>query len=143
MNLTKNFPLSDFLESQIARRQGIKEQFNPPKQVVDNLRLLSINILQPLRDHIKSPIIISSGWRSPQVNRIAGGVTNSQHLTGQAADIYATKISNAKLFELIQKLNLPYDQLLWEFGTKQEPAWVHVSFKPNVKPRKQILYIGV
>jgi zinc D-Ala-D-Ala carboxypeptidase len=141
MNLTKNFPLIDFLESQTARRHGIKEQFNPPKQVVDNLRLLSINILQPLRDHIKSPIIISSGWRSDKVNELTGGVRNSQHRLGLAADIYSTKISNARLFKIIQDLNLPYDQLIWEFGTKQEPAWVHVSW--SAKPRKQILYIGV
>lgn len=142
MNLTKNFPLIDFLESQTARRHGIKEQFNPPKLVVDNLRLLSINILQPLRDHIKSPIIISSGYRSPQVNALIENASKtSQHMTGQASDIYALKISNSKLFELIQKLNLPYDQLIWEFGTKKEPAWVHVSWSP--KPRRQILYIGV
>ncbi len=141
MNLTKNFPLIDFLESQTARRHEIKEQFNPPKQVIENLRLLSINILQPLRDHVKSPIIISSGWRSDKVNQLVGGARNSQHRFGLAADIKGTKVSNAWLFKVIQDLNLPYDQLIWEFGNKQEPAWVHVSW--SLKPRKQILYIGV
>lgn len=141
MNITKDFPLADFLESQIARRNKITEQFRPDPYVIKNLTLLSVKILQPLRDHIKAPIIISSGFRCPRVNEKAKGSLTSQHMTGQAVDIYSTKISNAKLFKLIQDLDLPYDQLIWEFGNKQEPAWVHVSY--SLKPRKQILYIGV
>lgn len=141
MNLTKNFPLVDFLESQIARRHNIEEQFKPSEQVVGNLRMLCVNILQPLRDAIKSPIIVSSGYRCERVNTLAKGAKSSQHLTGQAVDIYATKISNAALFKKIQELNLPFDQLIWEHGTLQNPAWVHVSY--SSKPRKQILYIGV
>ncbi len=138
MKLSKSFSLNEFLESQSARRYAVLEQFNPHQEVVDNLRELCVNILQPLRD-VVGPIKISSGYRSLRVNKIVGGSTNSQHLLGQAADIQLIRGSNKKLFETIIKLNLPFDQLIWEYGTKQEPAWVHVSYGP--RNRRQILYI--
>jgi zinc D-Ala-D-Ala carboxypeptidase len=141
MQLSKNFYLSEFLESQTARRHGISEQFNPSKEVVENLRLLCVNVLQPLRDKSGS-IKISSGYRCKRVNDIVKGSATSEHMTGQAADIQGLQMSNSELFKLIQALKLPFNQLIWEFGTKQSPAWVHVSFNKSLN-KKQILYIGV
>lgn len=142
MQLSNNFYLSEFLESQTARRHNIKEQFNPSKEVIENLRLLCINVLQPLRDKA-GPIKITSGYRCKRLNDLIRGSKTSQHMTGQAADIQGLQANNAQLFEMIKKDNLPYWQLIWEFGSKQTPAWVHVSYIHNIKPKKQILYIGV
>lgn len=142
MQLSKNFSLAELTESQTGRRYDIKEQFNPPQEVITNLKELCEKVLQPIRDKVGA-IKVSSGYRSPQVNKIVGGATSSQHLTGEAVDISGINISNAELFKAIKDSNLPYDQLLWEYGTKSNPAWVHVSYTSNRKPRKQILYIGV
>ena len=142
MQLSKNFSLAELTESQTGRRHNIKEQFNPPQEVITNLKELCEKVLQPIRDKVGA-IKVSSGYRSPQVNKIVGGATSSQHLTGEAVDISGINISNAELFKAIKDSNLPYDQLLWEYGTKSNPAWVHVSYTSNRKPRKQVLYIGI
>lgn len=142
MQLSKNFSLAELTESQTGRRHNIKEQFNPPQEVIQNLKELCEKVLQPIRDKVGA-IKVSSGYRSPQVNKIVGGATSSQHLTGEAVDISGINISNAELFKAIKDSNLPYDQLLWEYGTKSNPAWVHVSYTSNRKPRKQVLYIGI
>jgi len=136
MKLSKNFTLAEMLESQTARRHGIDEQFMPPAKVVDNLQALVKNILQPLRDKV-GPISVSSGYRCKRVNTIIKGAASSQHLTGQAADIKGA--NNKALFDAIIEMKLPFDQLIWEFGTKANPAWVHVSFGP--RNRRQVLYI--
>lgn len=139
---SKYFSLNEFLRSQTASRLNITEQFNPPPTVVKNLQLLVDNVLDPLREAIGEPIIISSGYRCPKLNAsIPGSSKTSQHMTGEAADIEATGLmTNADLFRKIQELNLPFDQMIWEFGTKQNPAWIHVSF--SSRHRRQILHIS-
>jgi zinc D-Ala-D-Ala carboxypeptidase len=138
--LSQHFSLAEMVESATARRLQIKEQFTPSPQIVNNLTLLCTNLLEPLRQKVGA-IVVTSGYRCPRVNKAVGGVVTSQHLLGQAADIYAINISKAALFETIKQSNLPFDQLIWEYGTQLEPAWVHVSF--STKPRRQILFIGV
>lgn len=140
MKLSNNFELSEFLFSETAYRYDIKEQFTPSKEVVDNLKLLCVNILQPVRDKFGA-IKITSGYRCRKVNDIVKGSVTSQHKTGQASDIQALNTTNRVLFEYIKKSDLPFHQLIWEFGTKNNPAWVHVSF--SGKPIRQVLYIGV
>jgi len=135
----KYFTLDELLESQTARRRKITEQFNPSDKVISNLNELVENILDPLREAYGKPIKISSGYRSQRLNTIIGGAVNSQHLLGQAADIQALDGRNNVLFEMIKAHNLPFDQLIWEYGTKTNPAWVHVSYGP--RNRKEILYI--
>jgi hypothetical protein len=142
MQLSKNFYLSEFLSSQTAHRHNIKEQFSPPENIIRNLEALCINILQPVRDKFGS-IRISSGYRCKKLNDIVKGSPTSQHMTGQAADIQGIRASNKALFDFIKSSGLPYDQLIWEYGTSACPAWVHVSFRSDGKNRKQILYIGV
>ncbi|MDB5193553.1 MAG: peptidase family protein [Segetibacter sp.] len=141
MQLTKSFTLEEMLESQTARRHNITLQFKPPQEVVDNLKNLLTNVVEPLREELKCSIQISSGYRCPQTNKFVKGAPNSQHVVGQAADLQCPTLGNAALFNTIQQLKLPYDQLIWEFGTSKEPAWVHVSFGP--RQRRQILYVGV
>jgi zinc D-Ala-D-Ala carboxypeptidase len=127
-NLSANFTLYEFLSS-----HSISEQFEPPQLIVDNLKLLCDNILQPLRARINTPLKITSGYRCLRLNTMIKGSRNSQHLLGQAADIEDFKNGNLELFNEIKTSGFPFDQLINEFNF----SWVHVSFRPN--PRGEIL----
>lgn len=124
MKLSKNFTLSEMVSSTTATRLDIDN--SPSFEVVNNLMALVDNILQPLREYMGITIRVSSGYRSPDLNRAIGGSKTSQHMVGEAADLICPG-KNAKMFHYI-KDNLPFDQLIWEFGTDKEPQWVHVSF---------------
>lgn len=134
--LTKNFTLEELCSSDIAKEAGISNK--PTSIVIDNLTNLAVNILQPLRDWFGHPISISSGYRCPELNKKAGGVKNSQHLSGEAVDL---KIDGdiqkgKKWFDYIRD-NLIFDQLIWEHNSKGV-YWVHVSFRKN-NNRKQVI----
>lgn len=137
MKITKNFTLEELLRSATASRLGIPN--TPSLSVTHNLILLCNHILQPLRNAYGKPIIVNSGYRSPELNKAIGGAKNSQHMRGQAADIKGSggtiPQENRHLFELIQKLNLPFDQLIDE----KNYSWIHVSFSDN--PRHQVLHL--
>ena len=81
-------------------------------------------MLEPIRAHVGSPTIVTSGYRCDRVNSLIGGATDSQHKIGEAADIFCPRLSQQELFQLIRQFNLPFDQLIDEFG-----SWVHVSYK--------------
>ena len=133
----KHFTLRELIKSDTAIRQGIKNV--PNRQEEQNLNALVDKILDPLREAYKKPIIVTSGFRCEELNRLVGGSKTSQHRTGQAVDIRTipdTPEENKKLYDLIIKLNLPFDQLIDEHNFD----WVHVSF--SEKNRKQILKIG-
>ena len=95
--------------------------------------LLCNKVFEPLRLYLGRAITISSGYRSPALNRAIGGSATSQHSKAEAIDVNI----GAKGFFYI-KDNLEFDQLIWEFGTDHEPAWVHVSYKKSGN-RKQVL----
>lgn len=140
MHLTKNFTLEEMIRSGTAMRHGYKEQFDPSEEVIFNLTRLCVNVLQPLRDHLGTPIFVSSGYRCPRLNKAVGGAKNSEHLTGCAADLQGLgNVSNRMLFEAIKKHIPEFSQLLWEFGDQDNPDWVHVSFSHHNK--RQILFI--
>ena len=133
----KYFTLNELTASSTAKRKGIDN--TPDATVRANLTALVANILDPLREAYGKPIVVSSGYRSPKLNRAVGGAAKSQHVTGQAADIHTlsdTPADNKKLFDLIQSLKLPFDQLINEYNFN----WVHVSFSP--RNRRQVLKIG-
>jgi zinc D-Ala-D-Ala carboxypeptidase len=135
VKLSKNFSLGEMIQSQTAIRKNIDN--NPNGDQILNLIDLCDNVLQPLRDAI-GPIRISSGFRSQKLNVAIGGAASSQHcaLNGAAADIDMGE-KNAEVFEWL-KSNVDFDQLIWEFGDKSNPSWVHVSYKEG-KNRNQIL----
>jgi zinc D-Ala-D-Ala carboxypeptidase len=90
---------------------------------------------------VGAPIYVSSFFRSAQVNKAVGGSMTSQHCKGEAIDIDCDVYGNGtnkEVFEYI-KNHLPFDQLIWEFGTDENPAWVHVSLRRDNKNRKQVL----
>jgi hypothetical protein len=133
MDLTKNFPLREMLRSQSATRLGFEEQFNPGQDIINNLRLLCENILQPLRDSLGRGVFVNSGYRAPRTNESVGGSKTSQHLTGQAADIEVGHLTIEQLYQRIKNSGLPFDQLIQEFD-----QWVHVSYNA-AGGRKQCL----
>lgn len=136
----KYFTIQELCKSDTATKRGID---NKPGLIEEaNLINLVNYILDPLREAYGKPIRVNSGYRSAALNKAIGGAATSQHMSGQAADITAgSRKENQKLFDLIQKIKLPFDQLIFEKGSvKEGPDWVHVSFNP-ARDRRQILYL--
>lgn len=132
MKLTPNFSLEELTFSETAKRNGLENK--PSNAVKKNLKKLCVDILQPLREKLGVPITVLSGYRSDKVNKLVGGSKNSQHMAGLAADIRVSNMKIKDLIEVIRELNLPYDQLINEFG-----SWVHVSTTDGSRePRKQV-----
>lgn len=132
----KYFTIKELIKSDAAKRNKINN--TPTIQEENNLIALVENILDPLREAYGKPIIVTSGYRCERLNKLVKGSKTSQHRFGQAADIRTVEDTieeNKKLFDLIQKLNLPYDQLIDEYNYD----WVHVSYSP--RNRRQILHI--
>lgn len=132
----KYFTINELIASDVAKNNNINNI--PNQQEKNNLTALVDNILDPLREAYGKPIIVTSGFRSEKLNKLVKGSSTSQHRFGQAADIRSkedTRNENKKLFDLIQNLNLPFDQLIDEYNYD----WVHVSYSP--RNRKQILHI--
>lgn len=138
---TKNFSYDELISSSTAKRLGLDNTPTPEEK--EKLRRLAIEILQPIRDAWKSPIIVNSAFRSEQVNKAVGGVKNSQHRLGEAADItIGGKDRNRKLFNFIYKLinqgKIKVGQLIDEYSY----SWIHVSLpRTNGKPNNQILHL--
>ena len=133
--MTEHFKLEEFIRSSTAQQLGIDN--TPSEEVILNLRNLCEKVLEPLRQWYGKPISISSGYRCPALNRAVGGVTKSQHLRGEAADIRLPSIAiGRKMLEYIV-FHLPYDQVIWEHNT-DGLYWIHVSLKRD--PRKNRLH---
>ena len=129
MKLSKNFSVAELSKSEAATRQGLDN--TPSMAVIDNLQALVDNILQPVRDKF-GPVVVTSGYRSPAVNRAVGGSATSDHTKGQAADFEVLGMANKDLPEWI-KDNLKFTQLILEFPSKNDPnaGWVHCSYDKN------------
>lgn len=138
MQLTKDFSLEDLCFSEIADKLKINN--TPSEKEIERLTLLATTILQPISDSSGVKININSGFRSSLLNsskKISGSRT-SQHLFGDAADIWSPSLSTEALAKIIISLNLPYDQLIEEYNTVNKTSWVHVSQASiNKIPRKE------
>jgi hypothetical protein len=134
--ITKHFSLEELIASQTAKARGINNL--PDTKAVVNLNALCINVLEPLRVAMGHPIKIGSGYRCKELNKAVGGVSNSQHMTGQAADlcIDGDKEKGKRWFAYIRD-HLPFDQLIWEHNKKGN-YWVHVSYS-TTRNRKQVI----
>ncbi len=137
IKLSRNFTLEELCASSTAQQKGISNV--PNTQEVACLTALAQNVLQPLRDWWAKPITIGSGYRCPELNKAVGGVNNSQHMKGQAADlcIDGDLEKGKKWFNYI-KDHLPFDQIIFEHNSKGS-YWVHVSFDPFGCNRKQVI----
>ena len=128
----KHFTPAEFTRSDTARRLGIDNSL--PPELLPNLERLVAEVLDPLREWYGRPIYVNSGYRSPELNRAVGGVANSFHLTGCAADIDTySRSGNEKLFAYI-KTHLPFTELGWEGGGE----WVHVALVPGREEEKEV-----
>jgi len=140
MKLSEHLDLSEVTRSESAKRKGISNM--PTEAHIANFKLLAENIFEPIRNHFRCPIIISSGYRSKELNAVIGGSLTSQHCQGEAIDIdmdgTSQGVTNRMVFDYI-KDNLNFDQLIYEFGDANNPDWVHVSYESSGKQRKQIL----
>jgi hypothetical protein len=121
MKLSNNFSLSEFTQTET----GLPNR--PNQEAISNLKYLVQYVLQPARDKFGA-IEVTSGYRSPEVNEAVGGSATSDHLLGRAADIQCEDM--AAVFAYIRKYT-HFKQLIWEFGTDEQPAWIHVSYELN------------
>ncbi len=128
IKLSEHFALSEFLRSATAERQHI--DMTPSDPVVDALQALCVNVLEPLRALLskhyerETPLMVTSGYRPPDLNAAVGGVPGSQHIGGEAADLVVPGRPVIEVSRLAAGArSLPYDQCIHEFG-----RWTHISY---------------
>lgn len=136
MKLSEHFSLSEFEHSVTAIRCNIDNSV--PSELIPHLRNLCERVLEPLRQHVGEPVIISSGYRCQELNRRVGGASNSQHLTGEAADICVNNTPKLRQWYVWMAENLPYDQLILE--KKGKKYWIHVSCKLDPSENRQCIF---
>ena len=137
-NISKHVSYKEGVYSITALRLGLN---NDPSDVhLANMRLISEKVFEPLRMHVGGPIKINSFYRGPELNKAIGGSSKSQHCNGQAIDIDDTygHATNAEMYHWIKE-NLNFDQMIWEFGDDNNPAWVHVSYVNDSDNRNRCL----
>ena len=133
------FTIEELTYSQTAVKRGIRNETTP--EVEKNLTALVCVVLDPAREKWGKPILVTSGYRCPELNKAVGGVPTSQHLKGEAADIVAgSRRENAELGRLIVSMGT-FDQVIFEQSNKEctEAEWIHVSWKRVGENRRQVL----
>ena len=131
--LSPNFTLDEMTFSQTAARRGLSNSPTPPVEA--ELERLVLTALQPLRDRIGSPLLVSSGYRSAGVNASVGGSRESAHMFGRAADINVPGMAPKQLAAVILQMGIPFDQLINEFD-----SWIHIAIPVlGVVPRREQL----
>ena len=127
----KHFNLSEFFRSSTAEKNGIKNEPSSDEKatIVRNINLLVDNVLDPVRDMVNTPIMITSGYRCPQVNRLVGGVDNSQHMSGCAADFHVQGFAPSMMYQVFLYIfnTMEFDQLIY-YRSKNI---IHVSYVEN------------
>ena len=135
MNLSANFTLEELCASTKAKELQIINQVTDAAHL-QALKALAKEVLQPIRDMHGGPVTVTSGYRQPALNEAVGGTPKSQHPKGEAADItVGSPADNKALFEQIARSDIPYDQLICEFGGE----WLHVSHRLHGPQRRQVL----
>ena len=124
------FTISELTASATALRESIDNR--PSKCAYHLLHVLVEQLLDPIREAWGEPIVVSSGYRCKELNTLIGGVKNSHHLLGCAADIIAgNRADHRKLFKLIVKMHqegqIRFTQLIWE----GDGRWIHISYVPS------------
>lgn len=136
--ISKHISYKEATRSITAIRLGIDNK--PFEYELGNMKAVAENIFEPLRKWVGGAIKVTSFFRSEKLNKAIGGSVSSQHCQGRAIDIddvYGYK-TNAEMFQYI-KNNLDFDNLIWEFGTDDNPDWIHVSYVSNERNRGRVL----
>lgn len=133
MNLSLYFTLDEMTASQTATRANINN--TPTGEALETLKFTALQ-MDKVRQHLGKPVFVSSGYRSPQVNRMVGGVASSQHTKGEAVDFTCPNFGTPReVVKSLKSSGIDFDQLILEFD-----RWVHISFTRNSN-RKQVLVI--
>jgi hypothetical protein len=140
MQLSKHLTLQIASASATATARKIPNV--PTGSAIDSLKLLGKNIYDPIIDKF-GPVQVTSGFRTLALNNAIGGAKDSQHMRGEALDLVSIKpgTNNADLFNFVRQ-NLPFDQLIWEFGTDKNPAWIHVSYNTRGSRQRQEIILA-
>lgn len=139
MNLTPHFTLKELTESPQAKKLGIDNTPTPEHQA--NMKYLCETVLEKVRTFFNKPVTVNSCYRGPALNKAIGGSSSSQHMSGEAADIEITGVTNKELADYISE-NLPFDQVILEFYNPAEGAnsgWVHVSCKKTGNRKQKLV----
>jgi uncharacterized protein YcbK (DUF882 family) len=134
MKLSKNFSRAEIEHSNTAKRLGISNEMS--EKHLESMQRLIDNLIQPMRDAI-GPIRISSGYRSPKLNKAIGGSSRSQHSKGEALDLQfweKGKMNNRVIYEWVLESGVEFDQMINEFDF----SWIHISLKSK-ENRSQVL----
>ena len=136
--ISKHISYKEGVYSNTATRKGIDNI--PTDDHLHFMEIIAEEVFEPLRAWVGGPIKINSFYRSPELNTAIGGSATSQHCKGQAMDIDDTfgKATNAEMYHFI-KDNLDFDQMIWEFGSDDNPDWVHVSYVSEDDNRRRCL----
>ena len=126
VKLSKNFWLSEFLNSNTANRLHIDQADFITPEHIKNIELLVKNLIQPLRNIIKMPIKITSGYRCEAVNGAINGSVGSLHTTGQASDMVCGDM--IALWRAFEEVGLPYHQRIWYYHGDKIPQWIHADW---------------
>ena len=138
MRISKHISYREATHSATAKRRGLDN--TPNQEQLENMYKVAEFIFEPLRLFVGGPIKINSFFRSGDVNKAVGGTSRSQHCKGQAIDIddvFAHK-TNAEMFQYVRE-NLDFDQMIWEFGSNNNPSWLHISYVSKAENRNRIL----
>lgn len=134
-----NFTFKEIIKSDTARKNNIA---NIPQQaeILDNILFLIVDFLQPLRDKLNKPIIITSGYRCDKLNSLVGGVSNSAHKKGLAVDIHVPNMTVKQLFDFIVNSGLKWTQLIEEHSKNN--TWVHIEYNRNNLKCEKLKFIN-
>ena len=137
-NISKHIIYKEATRSLTAIRLGLENK--PNEYELSNMIGVAENIFEPLRKWVNDPIKVNSFFRSIELNKAIGGSSRSQHCQGRAIDIDDTygHATNAEMFHWIKE-NLNFDQMIWEFGTDENPDWIHISWVSEDQNRNRCL----
>ena len=130
-----NFKISELIHSDTAIKYNINNM--PNIDALDNMLELIVYCLQPLRDKIGKPIIITSGYRNKQVNQLVKGSPTSDHTKGMAADFIIKGMPVSDIVDIIRKSDIKFTQLIEEYSVNA--SWVHISYNPKNLKREVLL----
>lgn len=127
MRLTPHFTLDEMVRSDTAVRKGFDN--TPTDDIISNIKVTAEG-MEKVRDILQVPIIVTSGYRSPQLNKFIGGSKTSAHMLGYACDFIAPRFGNPlSIVTKLKAVGIQVDQCIME-GT-----WVHISFDPKMRQR--------
>lgn len=134
----KYFTFAEFTRSATAERLGIdnRPEHHGEQDVYAHIELLVVRLLDPIRDYVIEPIYINSGYRSEQLNKAVGGVSDSQHRKGQAADIRIGSITGRLLADLFWEISnhFNYDQMIYY----KKQGFIHISYVSVLENRHEV-----